>query len=63
MAQRMTKDKWDAVFSALSRGIDEMEAELENLDPNDQPSYGTAEYQWEQAKLAYRILLHRAYKA
>lgn len=63
MTQRMTKDRWDAVFSALSRGIDGMEEELENLNPDDKATYGAKEYEWEQAKEAFQILLHRRYKA
>lgn len=62
MAQRMTEERWSAIFTALTLGIDWMESELENADPEDTETYGALEHRWEQAKEARRILLHRRYK-
>lgn len=63
MTDRMNKEKWNAVFSALSRGIDEMTSDLEALDPNDPTTYGALEYEIEQAMKAFKILANRIYKA
>jgi hypothetical protein len=48
MGQRMTKEKWDIVFRALSRGIDEMVAEKDGDEDYDR--------EVELALDAYRIL-------
>lgn len=63
MADRITKENWNAVFSALSRGIDEMTYDLEALDPDDPTTYGALEYKIENAKKAFQILINRIYKA
>lgn len=59
MNQRMTKQRWDALFHALSHGIHEMEYELENYDPELNGDYGAKEYEIQLANEAYRILYRR----
>jgi hypothetical protein len=51
MGKRMTKEKWDIVFRALSRGIDEMVAEKDGNEDYDR--------EVELAQEAYRILCAR----
>jgi hypothetical protein len=63
MNQRMTKERFGALITALMRGIDEMEFELENSDPEKSEDYGAQEYQIQLANEALSILLRRRIKA
>lgn len=63
MNERMTKERWDALFGALSRGIDQIEDELDhdmsNDDPDNFDSYGARQLELERARQAFRILYRR----
>ena len=50
--KRMTHERWNAVFVALSLGIDQMEEHLHDDDV-------VSETEWRQAKEAFYILWDR----